>query len=107
MKPVHSLSGAGLGLRREHLQSLAREVPSSVQFLEVAPENWIKAPKQRRQLLEQILDQTPLVCHGLSLSLGGADTVGYESAAGDQGISTGAPGDSLYRAPEAVQQQFT
>ena len=71
MKPVHSLSGAGLGLRREHLQSLAREVPSSVQFLEVAPENWIKAPKQRRHLLEQILDQTPLVCHGLSLSLGG------------------------------------
>ncbi|MBO9493114.1 DUF692 domain-containing protein [Thalassotalea sp. G20_0] len=70
MKPVPSLSGAGLGLRREHLQSLAREVPSSVQFLEVAPENWIKAPKQRRQLLEQILDQTPLVCHGLSLSLG-------------------------------------
>lgn len=71
MKPLHSLSGAGLGLRREHLKSMASEVPPSVQFLEVAPENWIKAPRQRRQQLEQILEQTPLVCHGLSLSLGG------------------------------------
>ncbi|ELU03743.1 hypothetical protein CAPTEDRAFT_199574, partial [Capitella teleta] len=61
----------GLGLRREHLKSMASEVPPSVQFLEVAPENWIKAPRQRRQQLEQILEQTPLVCHGLSLSLGG------------------------------------
>ena len=55
MKPLHSLCRAGLGLRREHLQSMACEVTSTVQFLEVAPENWIKAPKQRRELLAQIL----------------------------------------------------
>ncbi|MGD8828584.1 MAG: DUF692 family protein, partial [Gammaproteobacteria bacterium] len=36
--PVH---GAGLGLRRALMGPLADTFPDSVNFLEVAPENWL------------------------------------------------------------------
>ncbi len=75
MAREQKIVGAGLGLRREHLSELATEVPEAVQFVEVAPENWIKAPKARLQLLDKITSQVPLVCHGLSLSLGGPSSL--------------------------------
>ena len=36
--PVH---GAGLGLRRSIMDALADQPPVQVNFMEVAPENWI------------------------------------------------------------------
>ncbi len=36
--PVH---GAGLGLRRSIMDPLADPFPSQVDFMEIAPENWI------------------------------------------------------------------
>lgn len=67
----HAVMGAGLGLRRVHFDALLEGIPDSIQFVEVAPENWIdvggKGGKQFRQIAEQI----PLVCHGLALNIGG------------------------------------
>jgi len=37
------VQGAGLGLRRAHLGPLLRSIPDIVQFMEVAPENWLGA----------------------------------------------------------------
>ena len=37
----YPVTGSGLGLRRSMLGELAAGVPASVDFFEVAPENWI------------------------------------------------------------------
>lgn len=69
---MHKLQGAGLGLRRELLNSVL-ENQAGIDFFEVAPENWIGIGGQWGESLERIVSQTPLVCHGLSLSLGSTD----------------------------------
>jgi uncharacterized protein len=64
---------AGLGLRRGLLPALQAAEPGDVDFLEVAPENWIGVGGRYGRALAELAERTPLVCHGLSLSLGGPD----------------------------------
>lgn len=63
--------GAGLGLRREHLPDLKAEIPDAIDFLELAPENWLDMGGAWRRDLGHIAERRPLVAHGLSLNLGG------------------------------------
>ncbi|MFN0314218.1 MAG: DUF692 domain-containing protein, partial [Burkholderiales bacterium] len=63
--------GAGLGLRRELIPSLKTAVPKSIQFFELAPENWMEMGGTSAKDLRFFSERYPLVCHGLSLSLGG------------------------------------
>lgn len=63
--------GAGLGLRRALLGPLADQMPEQVGFLEVAPENWIGIGGRYGKKFAALLQHYPLVCHGLSLSIGG------------------------------------
>jgi uncharacterized protein (UPF0276 family) len=65
------LHGAGLGLRRELLPALKAEVPPAIRFLELAPENWIDLGGAVGKSLRHFTERYPVVCHGLSLSLGG------------------------------------
>jgi uncharacterized protein len=65
------LRGAGLGLRRELLPALKAEVPPAIRFLELAPENWIDLGGAVGKSLRHFTERYPVVCHGLSLSLGG------------------------------------
>jgi uncharacterized protein (UPF0276 family) len=65
--PVH---GAGLGLRRALLGPLQEADLSEVGFLELAPENWIGVGGSLRRQLDWYVERFPLVCHGLSLSIG-------------------------------------
>jgi uncharacterized protein (UPF0276 family) len=69
----HLVYGAGLGLRRSFLSQFVDDSPLSVDFYEVAPENWItlggKFGKQFRAMTERF----DFICHGLSLSLGSTD----------------------------------
>ena len=37
----YSVYGTGLGLRRTFLKTIADDFPDEVDFMEVAPENWI------------------------------------------------------------------
>lgn len=67
-----SLHGAGLGLRRELIPALQAAVPDEVEFFEFAPENWIDLGGATGKALRQFTERFPAVCHGLSLSLGGA-----------------------------------
>ena len=64
---------AGLGLRRAMLapapDPALAEAP--VSFVEVAPENWLNIGGSLRRRFNQVAERTPLVLHGLSLSLGG------------------------------------
>ena len=66
-----SLHGAGLALRRESLPELRHGIPASIDFLEIAPENWMNMGGRSARDREWFMAQRPVVCHGLSLSLGG------------------------------------
>jgi uncharacterized protein (UPF0276 family) len=66
------LQGVGLGLRRSMLTELAaRDDRLEVDFLEIAPENWIGVGGRFGRRLRDLTARYPLVNHGLSLSLGG------------------------------------
>jgi uncharacterized protein (UPF0276 family) len=71
----HPVRGAGLGLRRALLGPLRSRDPGSVDFpvdfMEIAPENWIGVGGSRGRQLREYTDRIPFVCHGLSLSIGG------------------------------------
>ena len=65
------VQGAGLSLRRELITSLKAGVPASIQFFELAPENWMDMGGSSAKDLRFFSERYPLACHGLSLSLGG------------------------------------
>ena len=73
MPGAYSVQGAGLGLRRAFIRSLADsdDWRSRIDFMEVAPENWIDVGGRFGRNFREIAEQTQLVCHGLSLNLGG------------------------------------
>jgi len=66
--PVH---GAGLGLRRTMVRTLAEQPGKAVDFWEIAPENWIGVGGFYGKQLRALTEQYPFMCHGLSLSIGG------------------------------------
>lgn len=68
--PVPAVS-AGLGLRRAFLGTLADRVPAQIDFMEVAPENWIGVGGRPGRNFRKVAEEIPIVCHGLSLNLGG------------------------------------
>ncbi|MGB1800348.1 MAG: DUF692 domain-containing protein [Gammaproteobacteria bacterium] len=71
MSKNYPVNGAGLGLRRAFIGSLADSMPEQVQFMEVAPENWIDVGGKFGRQFQKISEQIPIVCHGLSLNIGG------------------------------------
>lgn len=71
MSATRALSGRGLGLRRSLVRPLAERGCGDLDFLEVAPENWIDFGGPIGRRLREFSEQVPLVCHGLSLNLGG------------------------------------
>ena len=74
MHHTTTLNGAGLGLRRELLPELlpnTGQPPQGIGFLELAPENWMGLGGSPARRLRQLTERYAVVCHGLSLSLGG------------------------------------
>ncbi len=72
------LFGTGLGLRDEHISSLVEAFPNSIDFMEVAPENWIKSPFKPMDTFASLAKQVPIIAHGLSLSLGGPQPLDFD-----------------------------
>lgn len=77
MRPIDSNS-AGLGLRRGLLPSLLAMDDGAVDFLELAPDNWIGVGGKFGEQLAQLATRFPLTAHGLSLSLGGTAPLDME-----------------------------
>ena len=67
--------GAGLGLRRALMGPLLSMDPGSVDFMEVAPENWIGVGGRYGKQFRQLAERHTLVLHGLSLDIGGPDPI--------------------------------
>ena len=70
MSTIYPVSGAGLGLRRTLLKPLREDPPAQVNFLEVAPENWLNIGGALGKQFRYFTERYPFVTHGLSLSLG-------------------------------------
>lgn len=68
---VAAVRGAGLGLRRALLGPLAELVPGAIDFLEIAPENWMQLGGRFGRQFRTLTERYPFAAHGLSLSLGG------------------------------------
>ena len=61
----------GLGLRRSLLGLLQAAPAGTFDFLEAAPENWIGVGGVLGDAFAALAERHPIVCHGLSLSVGG------------------------------------
>ncbi len=69
--PQRLWQGAGLGLHGRHLPELLANPPAAVEFMEIAPENWLTKGGQSTRQLHALAERIPLVAHGLNLNLGG------------------------------------
>lgn len=65
------IQGVGLGLRRGLLPQLLATPDAPIDFLEVAPENWIGFGGRYGAQFAEVARRYPVVLHGLSLNLGG------------------------------------
>jgi uncharacterized protein (UPF0276 family) len=68
-------ASAGLGLRRALLGPLLDCDSRAFDFVEVAPENWIGVGGSLGRRFAAACERYPMVCHGLSLSIGGPDAL--------------------------------
>ena len=85
--------GAGLGLRRALLGPLQSMNQGAVDFMEVAPENWIGVGGRFGKQFRQMAERYPVVFHGLSLDIGGPVPIDTELVASVLDLMTevGAP----------------
>ncbi len=85
--------GAGLGLRRALVGPLQSIDQGAVDFMEVAPENWIGVGGRYGRLFRQFAERYPVVLHGLSLDIGGPDPLDLDlvRAVGEFKAEIGAP----------------
>lgn len=67
----YPVRGAGIGLRRSMLPELREDPPDQVDFMEVAPENWIGVGGALGRQFRHFTERFSFMTHGLSLSLGG------------------------------------
>ena len=72
------LHGSGLGLRRSLLADFLKFNDNTIDFLEVAPENWIGRGGQPQKKFAALAERFPVTTHGLSLSLGGPSPLDRE-----------------------------
>jgi uncharacterized protein (UPF0276 family) len=64
--------GYGLGLRKEHYETVLAEQPA-VDWFEIISENYMVAGGKPLYYLDRIRERYPLVMHGVSMSIGGTD----------------------------------
>jgi len=91
MSALNDINGVGLGLKRELIPQIQRRFQnnnsnqsapdgliSNINFVEIAPENWIGSGGKYAEQLAWFVDRYPIACHGLCLSLGGPDPLNIE-----------------------------
>lgn len=67
---INAVHGSGLGFRRDILDELEASLPACIDFMEVAPENWIGIGGKLSKRFRAFTEKVPFVSHGLSLSIG-------------------------------------
>lgn len=77
----YPVSGCGMGLRRglfDAYDENATTMAKHVDFVECAPENWIGVGGRWGKRFRAMAERYPVVCHGLSLSIGGPAPLDHE-----------------------------
>lgn len=72
------VTGPGLGLRWEFLQEVLdhpEAIDGVVRFFEISPENYMRRGGYFPAALGRIAERTPITTHGLTMSLGGSDSL--------------------------------
>src|SRR5579875_1268692 len=64
--------GCGIGLRRQHYEALLATHPA-IDWLEIISENFMVPGGRPLAVLESVRTCYPIVCHGVSLSIGSSD----------------------------------
>lgn len=72
------VQGAGVGLRRALMGPLSSVSTEQVDFMEVAPENWINVGGRFGKQFREYTERFPFICHGLSLSIGSPAPLDFE-----------------------------
>lgn len=83
---ARALSGVGIGLRRAHYDTILA-TNRRVDWLEIAPENYIGRGGRGDRVLAECAERWPMMAHGVSLSLGGPDPLDRELLAGIRSLS--------------------
>lgn len=74
-----NLSGkTGIGFRKDFAEEFLNENILNPNFIEVAPENWIDMGGYWKKIFDKVTARYPLLCHGLSLSIGSPDELDWE-----------------------------
>lgn len=75
---MEKAKGIGLGFRRDiHKKLLELPDEKKPAFVELAPENWMNFGGYWKQVLDRIIEEYPILSHGLSLSIGSPDDLDY------------------------------
>jgi len=77
MTASRPLRGVGIGLRRAHYDAIQTS-SRALDWLEIAPENYIGRGGRGDQVLDACAERWPMMAHGVSLSLGGPDPLDRE-----------------------------
>jgi uncharacterized protein (UPF0276 family) len=74
---TQSYLGYGLGLRKEHYDTILRDSPT-IDWFEIVSENYMVAGGKPLYYLDKIRERYPMVMHGVSLSIGSTDPLNEE-----------------------------
>ena len=69
--------GVGVGLRTVHFGHILSKVPE-VDFYEALTENFLDTGGRPLHVLDRIAERTPVVLHGVSMSIGGTDPLDFD-----------------------------
>lgn len=78
MEKKHENLGATLGLRKKFIRELTTNPPAQLKWFEIHPENYMDRGGMLTDCLDQISETYPIVCHGLSLSIGSVEELDWE-----------------------------
>jgi hypothetical protein len=67
--------GVGIGLRRSMIDEFMQQPDLPVDFMEIAPENWIGIGGKFGRQLRHFTERYPFIIHGLSMSIGGPEAL--------------------------------
>jgi uncharacterized protein (UPF0276 family) len=68
----------GLGLRRDIAEEILESRTLTPDFLEFAPENWMGMGGKWKKVMDRAVENFPITCHGLSLSLGSPEELDWD-----------------------------
>jgi uncharacterized protein (UPF0276 family) len=69
--------GYGLGLRRQHYETILEENPA-IDWFEIISENYLVDGGKPLHYLDRVRERYPMVMHGVSLSIGSSDALNFE-----------------------------